>query len=54
MTTVAKVTKDIRRGVLFMPVTDRRINYLTHTHDLLDADSKEPNHNHTAVAIRKV
>ncbi|NPA29847.1 MAG: molybdopterin oxidoreductase family protein, partial [Epsilonproteobacteria bacterium] len=52
VTTIAKVTEHIRRGVLFMPVTDRHVNYLTH--DLLDADAKEPDYNHAAVAIRKV
>ncbi len=48
--TTAKIT-DINQGVLFMPITDRNINYLTN--DLLDPLSKEPDYNHSAVAILK-
>lgn len=47
----ALVTDAIREKTLFIPVTDRRINYLTN--DLLDPLSKEPDYNHNAAQIEK-
>jgi len=47
----AKVTDAIREKTLFIPVTDRRMNYLTN--DLLDPESKEPDYNHNAAKIEK-
>ena len=47
----AKVTDAIREKTLFVPVTDRRINYLTN--DILDPESKEPDYNHNAAKIEK-
>ncbi|WP_345986219.1 molybdopterin oxidoreductase family protein [Sulfurimonas sp. HSL-1656] len=47
----AKVTENIREKTLFVPVTDRRINYLTN--DLLDPESKEPDYNHNAAKLEK-
>jgi predicted molibdopterin-dependent oxidoreductase YjgC len=46
------ITDTIRPGTLFVPVTDRRINFLTPS--LLDAESKEPDYNHTPVAVKKL
>jgi anaerobic selenocysteine-containing dehydrogenase len=48
----AKVTDSIREKTLFVPVTERKINYLTN--DLLDPHSKEPDFNHSAAAIQKM
>ena len=47
----AKVTDAIREKTLFIPISDRRINYLTN--DLLDPESKEPDYNHNAAKIEK-
>ncbi|MBD3823270.1 MAG: molybdopterin oxidoreductase family protein [Epsilonproteobacteria bacterium] len=49
--TFAKITKDIRPKTLFIPITNREINYLTN--DLLDRESLEPDYNHSAVKISK-
>ncbi len=48
----ALVTDDIREKTLFMPVSDRKINYLTN--DLLDKESLEPDYNHNSVKIVKL
>ncbi|MBU1642013.1 nitrate reductase, partial [bacterium] len=48
----AKVTDSIREKTLFVPVTERKINYLTN--DLLDPHSKEPDFNHSAAVIQKM
>lgn len=50
--TKAVVTETIPRGLLFVPVTERKINNLTPS--LLDPLSKEPDYNHTTVSIKKV
>lgn len=47
----AKVTDTIREKTLFVPVTERKINYLTN--DLLDPLSKEADYNHSAAMIQK-
>lgn len=47
----AVVTERIREKTIFMPVTQRDINYLTN--DLLDPDSKEPDYNHNAAKIQR-
>ncbi len=47
----ASISPDIRKGVLFIPVTDTRINYLTN--DLLDPHSLQPDYNHNAARIRR-
>lgn len=47
----AKVSSDIREKTLFVPITNREINYLTN--DLLDRESLEPDYNHSAVKITK-
>jgi len=47
----AKVTDSIREKTLFVPVTERKINYLTN--DLLDPLSKEADYNHSAATVQK-
>ena len=47
----ALVTDDIREKTLFIPVSERRINYLTN--DLLDPLSKEPDYNHSAASLKR-
>lgn len=51
LTLKARVTDAIQQKVLFIPVTERRLNYLTN--DLLDPLSKEPDFNHSAAALSK-
>lgn len=50
--TTALVTPKIRQKAIFIPVSERQINYLTP--DILDKDSKEPDYNHTAVKLVKI
>ncbi|MHB1287540.1 MAG: molybdopterin oxidoreductase family protein [Leptospirales bacterium] len=47
----AMLSPEIRRGVLFIPVTDTRINYLTN--DILDPLSLQPDYNHNAAQIKR-
>lgn len=51
LTLKAKVTDTIQQKVLFIPVTERKLNYLTN--DLLDPMSKEPDFNHSAATLSK-
>ena len=51
LTLRAKVTDKIREKTIFIPVTERKVNYLTN--DLLDPLSKEPDFNHAAAKILK-
>ncbi|MEA1916150.1 MAG: molybdopterin oxidoreductase family protein [Campylobacterota bacterium] len=51
LTTKAIVSDEINRGAIFIPITDRNINYLTS--DILDPLSHEPDYNHSAVKIEK-
>lgn len=48
----ALITDDIRPKTLFVPVTNREVNYLTN--DLLDRESYEPDYNHSAVMIERI
>jgi ferredoxin-nitrate reductase len=48
----ALITKDIREKCIFIPVSNREINYLTN--DLCDKESFEPDYNHSAVKVEKV
>lgn len=50
--TKAIVTDRINQKTLFMPTSNRDINYLTN--DLFDSESFEPDYNHSAVKIKKV
>lgn len=46
------ITTDVQEGTIFIPISHRGINYLTH--DLLDSLSQEPDYNHSAVKIERV
>ena len=48
----AIITEDIRIDTIFMPVSNRNINYLTN--DLYDKESLQPDYNHSAVKIEKI
>jgi len=48
----AKLTKDINRGSVFIPISHLGINYLTD--DLLDSESFEPDYNHSAIKMIKI
>lgn len=48
----AEVTEDIREKTIFIPLSHRGINYLTH--GLLDTESLQPDYNHTAVQVKKI
>lgn len=48
----ALITSDIKENTIFIPVSNREINYLTD--DLLDKESFQPDYNHSAVKIEKV
>ena len=50
--TKALVTKNIREKTIFIPISNRNINYLTN--DLLDKESFQPDYNHSAVKIKKI
>jgi ferredoxin-nitrate reductase len=45
------ITDQVQEKTLFMPISNRNINYLTN--DLLDSQSLEPDYNHNAVQIIK-
>lgn len=46
------ITDTIRENTVFIPVSNRDINYLTN--DLLDKESLQPDYNHSAVRIEKL
>ncbi len=46
------ITDTIREKTIFIPISNRDINYLTN--DLLDRESQEPDYNHSAVKIEKI
>ena len=50
--TKALVTENIREKTIFIPISNRNINYLTS--DLLDKESLQPDYNHSAVKIEKI
>ena len=50
--TKAVVSEEINEKTIFMPITNREINYLTD--DLLDPESFQPDYNHSAVRIEKL
>ena len=52
LVTKALVTVDIHEKCIFIPISNREINYLTN--DLLDRESLQPDYNHTAVRIEKL
>lgn len=48
----AKITDKIRVKTLFIPVTERKVNYLTN--DRLDPLSKEADYNHSVAKVEKI
>lgn len=50
--TKASITEDILEKTIFIPISNREINYLTN--DLLDLESFQPDYNHAAVKIVKL
>lgn len=50
--TKAVITQTIKENNLFIPISNKEINYLTN--DLLDKDSLEPDYNHSTVKIIKI
>ncbi len=49
LTTKALITDTIREKTLFIPISNRNVNYLTN--DLLDRESLQPDYNHSATRI---
>jgi predicted molibdopterin-dependent oxidoreductase YjgC len=52
ITLEAKITADVKEKTVFIPVSVRKINYLTL--DLVDKESFEPDYNHSAVSIKSI
>jgi len=50
--TKALITNDIREKMIFIPISNREVNYLTN--NLLDKESHEPDYNHSAVKIERL
>jgi ferredoxin-nitrate reductase len=50
--TKAMITDTINEKTIFIPISNREINYLTN--DLLDKESYQPDYNHSAVKIEKL
>ena len=50
--TKAHLTHTINEKNIFIPISNREVNYLTN--DLLDKVSLQPDYNHSAVRIEKV
>ncbi len=46
------ISSDTPRGVIFVPISHRKLNYLTD--DRLDPLSKEPDYNHSAVRVERL
>ena len=52
LVTTVEITKGIKEKSVFIPVSNRDINYLTS--DILDRESLQPDYNHSAVVIEKM
>ena len=52
LTTQALITDTIREKTLFIPISNRDINYLTN--DLYDRESLQPDYNHNATRIERI
>ncbi|MCK4737684.1 MAG: molybdopterin oxidoreductase family protein, partial [Sulfurimonas sp.] len=46
------ITDNIREKTIFIPISNREVNYLTN--DLFDKESYQPDYNHNAVRIEKI
>jgi len=52
LTTKALITNSIREKTIFIPISNRNVNYLTN--DLCDRESLQPDYNHNATRIERV
>jgi ferredoxin-nitrate reductase len=50
--TTVEITKGIKEKTIFIPISNREINYLTS--DILDREFLQPDYNHSAVVIEKI
>ncbi|MCD4757572.1 MAG: molybdopterin oxidoreductase family protein [Arcobacteraceae bacterium] len=50
--TKALITDTIKQKMIFIPISNREVNYLTN--NLLDKESFEPDYNHSAIKIEKL
>lgn len=50
--TKALITETIKEDTIFIPISNREINYLTN--DLYDKESLQPDYNHSAVRVERV
>jgi len=50
--TKALITDTIKQKIIFIPISNREVNYLTN--NLLDKESFEPDYNHSAIKIEKL
>lgn len=52
ITLEAKISDEIKEKTLFIPVSARKMNYLTN--DVMDKESFQPDYNHSAVSIKSI
>lgn len=52
ITLEAKISDEVKEKTLFVPVSARKMNYLTN--DLMDKESFQPDYNHSAVSIKSI
>jgi len=52
ITLEAKISDEVKEKTVFIPVSVRKMNYLTH--DLIDKESYQPDYNHSAVSIKSI
>lgn len=52
LTSIALLTDNIKEKNIFIPISNRDINYVTN--DILDKESLQPDYNHSAVRIEKI
>ncbi|MDD5373963.1 MAG: molybdopterin-dependent oxidoreductase [Sulfurimonas sp.] len=52
LVTKASLTQSVAKGALFIPISNRDVNYLTN--DLLDSESFQPDYNHSAVKVERL
>ncbi|MDC0933190.1 molybdopterin oxidoreductase family protein [Arcobacteraceae bacterium] len=52
LTSIALLTDNIKEKTIFIPVSNRDMNYLTN--DTLDKESLQPDYNHSAVRIERI
>jgi len=52
ITLEAKITSDVKEKTIFIPVSVKKINYLTL--DLVDKESLQPDYNHSAVKVKSI